>query len=55
MCIRDRAYTYAMCFLFPRLERSMRNLEYEYDYKPDGGLAFRLMLPLGAGVDEKSA
>ena len=46
-CTHVWAYTYAMCFLFPRLERSMRNLEYEYDYKPDGGLAFRLMLPLG--------
>ena len=46
-CTHVWAYTYAMCFLFPRLERSMRDLEYRYDLKPDGGLAFRLMLPLG--------
>lgn len=46
-CTHVWAYTYAMCYLFPRLERSMRELEYRYDLKPDGGLGFRLMLPLG--------
>lgn len=46
-CLHVWAYTYAMCFLFPRLERSMRDLEYQYDLRPDGGLSFRLMLPLG--------
>lgn len=46
-CTHVWAYTYAMCYLFPHLERSMRELEYRYDQKPDGGLGFRLMLPLG--------
>ena len=45
-CTHVWAYTYALCFLFPRLERSMRNLEWEHTQKPDGGLAFRLLLPL---------
>ncbi len=45
-CTHVWAYTYALCFLFPRLERSMRDLEWKYTQKPDGGLAFRLMLPL---------
>lgn len=46
-CTHVWAYTYALCYLFPRLERSMRELEYRYDMKPDGGMGFRLMLPLG--------
>lgn len=46
-CTHVWAYTYALCYLFPRLERSMRELEYRYDQKADGGLGFRLMLPLG--------
>ncbi len=45
-CTHVWAYTYALCFLFPRLERSMRDLEWSYTQKPDGSLAFRLMLPL---------
>ena len=45
-CTHVWAYTYALCFLFPNLERSMRNLEWKHALKPDGGLAFRLMLPL---------
>ena len=40
-------YAYALPFLFPALERSMRNLEYHYNLRPDGGMPFRLLLPLG--------
>jgi len=40
-------YAYALPFLFPRLERSMRDLEYRYSLKPDGAMPFRLLLPLG--------
>lgn len=46
-CTHVWAYTYAIPFLFPRLERSMRTLEYAYNMNPDGGMSFRLMLPLG--------
>ncbi len=48
-CSHVWAYTYALPFLFPRLERSMRDLEYAYTQGEDGGLSFRLQLPLGRG------
>ena len=40
-------YAYALPFLFPKLERSMREIEYRYGMSDDGGLAFRVMLPIG--------
>lgn len=40
-------YAYALPFLFPNLERSMRDLEYKYSQRPDGSVSFRLQLPLG--------
>ena len=46
-CSHVWSYAYALPFLFPRLERGMRDLEYRYNLQPDGGMPFRLMLPLG--------
>ena len=46
-CTHVWNYTYAVPFLFPRLERSMRTLEYTYSMHDDGGMGFRLMLPAG--------
>lgn len=40
-------YAYALCFLFPELERSIRDLEFKYCLDEDGRTAFRLILPLG--------
>lgn len=40
-------YAYALPFLFPKLERSMRELDYRYNMRGDGGMAFRLQLPIG--------
>lgn len=40
-------YAYALPYLFPKLERSMRDLEYKYSQRDDGSVSFRLMLPLG--------
>lgn len=40
-------YAYALPFLFPKLERSMRDLEYAFNLRPSGDLSMRLMLPLG--------
>lgn len=40
-------YAYAMCFLFPSLERSIRELEFTYQTREDGFMAFRLQLPIG--------
>jgi len=47
-CTHVWNYAYALPFLFPRLERSMRNLDFRYNQKVDGGMVFRLMLPLGS-------
>ncbi len=40
-------YAYALCFLFPELERSIRNLEFDYCTGKSGETIFRLKLPLG--------
>ena len=41
-------YAQALPFLFPSLEQSMRHAEFTYNLREDGGLTFRLMLPLGS-------
>ncbi|MBE7034411.1 MAG: hypothetical protein E7406_09325 [Ruminococcaceae bacterium] len=43
-------YAYAMCFLFPELERSIRENEFSYCTAPDGRMAFRIPLPLGRDI-----
>lgn len=46
-CTHVWNYAFALPFLFPRLERSMRELDFTYNQRDDGGMAFRLQLPLG--------
>lgn len=41
-------YAYALCFLFPELERSIRENEFRYSTHPDGKMTFRMALPQGA-------
>ena len=48
-CTHVWNYAQAMPFLFPKLERSMREANYKYNQDPDGGMRFRLQLPLGIG------
>lgn len=43
-------YAYALCFLFPELERSIRDLEFKYSTDENGKMGFRLMLPLGSEI-----
>lgn len=38
-------YAYALCFLFPDLERSIRTLEFDYATYESGATTFRLPLP----------
>ena len=47
-CTHVWSYAYALPFLFPSLERSLRELDYRYNLRPDGGMPFRLQLPLGS-------
>jgi len=47
-CTHVWNYAFALPHLFPQLERSMRELDYTYNLRPNGEMPFRLMLPLGA-------
>jgi len=46
-CTHVWNYAYALPFLFPALERSMRDLDYTYNMRADGKMNFRIQLPLG--------
>ena len=46
-CTHVWNYAYALPFLFPDLERSMRDADFRYNAGADGGMTFRLQLPLG--------
>ena len=48
-CTHVWNYAYALPFLFPRLERGMREADYRHNLREDGGMSFRIQLPLGRG------
>lgn len=50
-CTHVWNYQQALPYLFPRLERSMRENDYRYNMRDDGSMCFRLQLPLGAPPD----
>jgi uncharacterized protein (DUF608 family) len=47
-CTHVWNYQQTLPFLFPSLERSMRSADYTYNMRDDGGMCFRLQLPLGS-------
>jgi len=51
-CTHVWNYAQTVAFLFPSLERSLRNADYTHNQRPDGHMAFRLQLPLGSPMWE---
>jgi non-lysosomal glucosylceramidase len=45
-CTHVWNYAQALPFLFPRLERSMRQADFAYNQRDDGGMRFRIPLPV---------
>ena len=50
-CTHVWNYQQALAWLFPALERGLRETEWRYNQLPNGGLTFRQRLPLGSGFD----
>ena len=46
-------YAYALCFLFPELERSIRDIEFKHSVDENGRTCFRIPLPIGRGLPEE--
>lgn len=51
-CTHVWNYAYALPYLFPALERSMRDADFRYNQREDGRMSFRIVLPLGSGRQE---
>ncbi len=49
-CTHVWNYQQTLPYLFPALERSLRETDYAYNQLPNGGLTFRQIVPLGSGL-----
>ena len=49
-CTHVWNYAQALPFLFPALERSMREADYRNNIDAAGGMSFRMSLPIGSGL-----
>ncbi|MDB5538435.1 MAG: hypothetical protein JWQ89_162 [Devosia sp.] len=48
-CTHVWNYQQTLPYLFPALERTLRETDYTYNQLPNGGLTFRQIIPLGSG------
>lgn len=44
-CTHVWSYVYSLCFLFPEIERGMRDTEFKYDLEDNGEVHFRTQFP----------
>ncbi|MFH1074089.1 MAG: GH116 family glycosyl-hydrolase [Candidatus Firestonebacteria bacterium] len=51
-CTHVENYSQTTAFLFPDLQRSLRELDYKYNMYPDGKMGFRIQLPIGSGISK---
>ncbi|MGQ9672531.1 MAG: GH116 family glycosyl hydrolase [Candidatus Aminicenantales bacterium] len=49
-CAHVWNYEQSLAFLFPSLERTMRETDFLHQVQPDGRMIFRTSLPLGSGI-----
>ena len=49
-CTHVWNYAYVMAYLFPKLERGIRENDYKYNQKPSGEMVFRTRIPFGRGI-----
>ena len=47
-CTHVWNYVYSTCFLFPDIERNIRENDYRYNQQPSGEMSFRTKLPFGS-------
>ena len=53
-CTHVWTYAYAMAYLFPNLERGMRETEYFHDMREDGAVRFRTPIEVSVPVSEQT-
>lgn len=52
-CTHVWNYTQSVAFLFPNLDRSMREIDFNLNQRGDGAMRFRLPLPAGIGAEQQ--